>query len=110
MEPLSAAFHLRPDVTILNSAPTASVTLTENVTSLGPLNAVITSDDADEEEVQTSIQWYRNGFLDGTLMNVTSVPASYLGPGQTWSIHVTPTDESLLSGATVRLLDYDPQH
>ena len=34
-------------------------------------------------------------------MNVTSVPASYLGPGQTWSIHVTPTDENLLAGATV---------
>ena len=96
-----SSISLTADVTILNSAPTASVTLTENVTSLGPLNAVITSDDADEEEVQTSIQWYRNGFLDGTLMNVTSVPASYLGPGQTWSIHVTPTDESLLSGATV---------
>ncbi|RJU80401.1 MAG: hypothetical protein DWC09_06870 [Candidatus Poseidoniales archaeon] len=92
---------LTADVIILNSAPTAAVTLTENVTSLGPLNAVITSNDADNEEVQTSIQWYRNGFLDGTLMNLTSVPSSYLGPGQTWSVHVTPTDESHLDGATV---------
>ena len=45
-------------------------------------------------------------------MNATSVPASYLGPGQTWSVHVTPTDEDQLSGVTATssttVLNIDP--
>ena len=91
---------LTANVTVLNSAPSASVAVSENITSQDTLNVVITTDDADGDEVQTNVQWYRNGFLDGTLMNATSVPASYLGPGQTWSVHVTPTDEGQLSGVT----------
>jgi hypothetical protein len=103
---------LTANVTVLNSAPSVSVAVSENITSQDTLNLVITTDDADEDEVQTNIQWYRNGFLDGTLVNATSVPATYLGPGQTWSVQVTPTDEDQLSGATAMssttVLNTDP--
>ncbi len=93
-EPLSA------NVTIVNSAPTASLTLTTNVTALGPLNLVVLTDDADGDAVETNITWYRNGFLDGSLTGETNVPSQLLGPGQTWAAHVTPVDTELEAGST----------
>tara|TARA_Y100000766_G_scaffold284894_1_gene305266 strand:+ start:10971 stop:13364 length:2394 start_codon:yes stop_codon:yes gene_type:complete len=94
-EPLSA------NVTIVNSAPTANVSLSTNVTALGPLTLVVSTDDVDGDDVETNITWYRNGFLDGSLTGETTVPNQLLGPGQTWAVHVTPIDSDLESGSTV---------
>ena len=90
---------LTANVSILNSAPTATAALSQNITSADTLNLVITTADVDEDDVQTHINWYRNGFLDGTLINATAVPSDYLGPGQTWSVEVIPYDDEQLEGA-----------
>ena len=92
---------LSANVTVVNSAPTASLTLSENVTALGPLNLQILTDDADSDAVETNISWYRNGFLDGSLSGQTTVPPQLLGPGQTWAAHVTPVDTESAFGSTV---------
>jgi len=91
---------LSVNVTIINTAPNASLGLSSNITALGPLNLLITTADADDDAVETEISWYRNGFLEGSLMNETSVPANLLGPGQTWAAHVTPIDTDMTSGQT----------
>ena len=91
---------LSANVTIVNSAPTARLSLSTNVTALGPLNLVVLTDDADGDTVQTNITWYRNGFLDGSLSGQTTVPSQLLGPGQTWAAHVTPVDTESAFGST----------
>ena len=91
---------LSANVTVINSAPTASFIISSNVTALGPLNLTITTDDVDGDDVETEIMWYRNGFLEGSLTGEISVPTLLLGPGQTWAAHVTPTDSEAASGAT----------
>tara|TARA_B100001094_G_scaffold331520_1_gene400135 strand:+ start:4013 stop:6550 length:2538 start_codon:yes stop_codon:yes gene_type:complete len=96
-----SATPLSANVTVVNSAPTASLTLSENVTALGPLNLQILTDDADSDTVETNISWYRNGFLDGSLSGQTTVPTQLLGPGQTWAAHVTPFDTEPAFGSTV---------
>ena len=92
---------LSANVTIVNSAPTASLTLSTNVTSLGPLNLIISTEDADGDAVETNVTWYRNGFLDGSLTGEMTVPPQLLGPGQTWAAHVTPMDTEPAYGSTV---------
>ena len=96
-----SATPLSANVTVVNSVPTASLTLSENVTALGPLNLQILTDDADSDTVETNISWYRNGFLDGSLSGQTTVPTQLLGPGQTWAAHVTPVDTEPAFGSTV---------
>ena len=91
---------LSANVTVINSAPTASFIISSNVTVLGPLNLVITTDDADGDVVETDVTWYRNGFLEGSLTGEISVPTQLLGPGQTWAVHVTPTDSDSATGST----------
>ena len=91
---------LSANVSILNSAPTADLALSSNVTALGPLNLVITTADDDDDAVEIEITWYRNGFLEGSLTNETSVPSNLLGPGQTWTAHVLPTDSDATAGQT----------
>ena len=96
-----SATPLSANVTIVNSAPTASLTLSSNVTALGPLNLAILTADADSDVVETDVTWYRNGFLEGSLTDQLSVPNQLLGPGQTWTVHVTPTDSDSTAGSTV---------
>ena len=104
---------LSANVTIINSAPTANLTLSSNVTSLGPLNLVITTEDVDGDVVETEIMWYRNGFLEGSLTGEISVPTQLLGPGQTWAVHVMPTDSDSAPGATaietITVLNIEPE-
>jgi hypothetical protein len=103
---------LSANVTIVNSAPTVSVSLSSNVTALGPLNLTMVTEDADGDGVETDIMWYRNGFLEGSLAGEIGVPNQLLGPGQTWAVHVTPTDSDSTSGATaiktITVLNIEP--
>ena len=107
-----SAIALSANVTIVNSAPTVSVTLSSNVTALGPLDLTMVTGDADGDGVETDIMWYRNGFLEGSLAGEISVPNQLLGPGQTWAVHVTPTDSGSTSGATaiktITVLNIEP--
>ena len=104
---------LSANVIIINSAPTANLTLSSNVTFLGPLNLAITAEDVDGDVVETEIMWYRNGFLEGSLTGELSVPTQLLGPGQTWAVHVIPTDSDSAPGATaietITVLNIEPE-
>ena len=82
------------DVTIVNSAPAVTVMLSEAPSAQTPLSVDITSSDPDEDEATTMVNWYRNGFLEASLVNQTTVPAQFLGPGQSWAVEVDVTDSS----------------
>ena len=48
--------------------------------------------DADNDLVDSTIYWLRNGFREGTLDNATIVPAAYFGAGQTWTLTISYHD------------------
>ena len=48
--------------------------------------------DADNDLVESTIYWLRNGFREGTLDNATVVPAAYFGAGQTWTLTISYHD------------------
>ena len=75
-----------------NIAPQVSLSLPQSVDSSTDLVANISSSDADDDPVSVSIQWLRNGFREGSLDNLQTVPATMLGPGQIWTCKVTGND------------------
>ena len=80
-------------VSILNSAPIVTLGLNEEVTSQDNLSLTTEIVDADDDAVEiVSIEWLRNSFREGALDGETVVPASYLGPGQEWSVEVVVSD------------------
>ena len=80
-------------VLIINTEPQLSIVLNESVTSQDDLflEAIIIDLDEDLTEI-SSITWFRNGFREGSLDGATTVPSSYLGPGQEWSVEVVVSD------------------
>ena len=102
---------LTASIAIINSAPSASLELNDDASSLNELNAIIGTTDADEDAVTYSVHWYRNGFLEASLANQTSVPVALLGPGQLWSAEVIAHDgetSSLPVLKTVTVLNIAP--
>ena len=98
-------------IAILNSAPFASLELNDDASSLNELNAIISTTDPDEDAVTYSVDWYRNGFLEASLANQTSVPIALLGPGQLWSAEVIAHDGETSSSPvlkTVTVLNIAP--
>jgi len=98
-------------VTVLNSEPLLSLVLDDVVTSQDDLSVETTISDIDGDVTEiVSITWFRNGFRDGSLDDVTNVPSSYLGPGQEWSVEVVGTDgeSSVLSAASVIIKNAPP--
>lgn len=83
---------LSQDITIINSAPSLTIQFSEGPSALNALNAIIATFDDDNDAVITSTKWYRNGFLESSLENQTTVPSLLLGPGQEWSIEVIASD------------------
>jgi hypothetical protein len=80
-------------VDIINSEPLVTATVDELINSQQDITLEIESSDMDMDSIETtSITWYRNGFREGSLDNATTVPSSYLGPGQIWSVEVLVTD------------------
>ena len=80
-------------VDIINSEPLVTATVDELINSQQDITLEIESSDMDMDFIETtSITWYRNGFREGSLDNATTVPSSYLGPGQIWSVEVLVTD------------------
>ena len=97
-------------VQILNSEPTISLELDDEVTSQDILTLDALVADRDEDVIETvSITWYRNGFRESSLDNATTVPSTYLGPGQEWSVEMVVTDGEVvvLSEASV-IIDNAP--
>ena len=95
----------------LNGEPTLTVHLTENVTSQDALSleTVIEDIDGDTTEIE-SVTWFRNGFREASLDDATTVPSSYLGPGQEWSVEVVISDgeATVLSSAAVLVENAPP--
>ena len=98
-------------VSILNSKPLLSIALDESVTSQDDLSieTTITDLDGDLTEI-SSITWFRNGFREGSLDGATTVPSSYLGPGQEWSVEVLVTDGEAtgLSSSSITISNAPP--
>jgi len=84
-------------VQILNSDPTISLEIDDEVTSQDTLTLDALVADRDEDVIETvSITWYRNGFRESSLDNATTVPSTYLGPGQEWSVEMVVTDGEVI--------------
>ena len=48
--------------------------------------------DLDNDQINFQISWLRNGFREGSLDNLTFVPAQYFGAGQSWTCQITFDD------------------
>ena len=79
-------------MTVGNAPPVVSITWPENANALNDLAPVIQVVDVDGDAVASTVEWYKNGFRDAGLSNLTSVPAAKLAPGQTWTVSVDATD------------------
>ena len=79
-------------MTVGNAPPVVSITWPENANALNDLAPVIQVVDVDGDAVASTVAWYKNGFRDAGLSNLTSVPAAKLAPGQTWTVSVDATD------------------
>ena len=98
-------------VNIINSEPSVTATVSESINSQEDITLVIESLDIDSDSIEiTSITWFRNGFREGSLDNATTVPSSYLGPGQIWSVEVLVTDgeETGLSSTAITISNAPP--
>ena len=83
--------------TVQNSLPT--ITINEIPTSVTFAESELTGieimpqfNDLDGDEVYHEIHWLRNGFREGSLDNVTFVPAEYFGAGQIWTLTINYHD------------------
>ncbi|MEK9731083.1 MAG: choice-of-anchor V domain-containing protein [Candidatus Poseidoniales archaeon] len=79
-------------VLILNSIPIVAVEFEEQPIAKQDLVPSISFFDADDDSIDYSISWYRNGFRDGTLDDEMVVPASKVGPGQEWKLVIELSD------------------
>ena len=80
-------------VTIGNSLPTIeALSIGENTTSLTPLELSLSTQDADDDSLTTTIHWLRDGFQVEPLNNQTTVSTDWLGVGQSWSVRVILDD------------------
>ena len=83
--------------TVENSLPTISINeLPANIsfvqTELLGLEVVPEFSDLDDDQINSTIHWQRNGFREGSLDNATFVPAAYFGAGQTWTLLISYHD------------------
>ena len=80
-------------VIIGNSLPSIeTLSIGENATSLTPLDLSLTTQDADDDSLTTTIHWLRDGFQVEALNNQTTVLTDWLGVGQSWSVRVILDD------------------
>ena len=80
-------------VAIANSLPTAQVSIAPASPSISSeLIATVTTDDADEDEVEVAITWTLDGGLQPDLDDSLEVPSSYTSAEETWTVTVMPDD------------------
>ncbi len=82
---------------ILNAAPTVALSWPSNITALVDLTPAIVTFDADNDVLGLETTWYKNGFRDAALGNLTSVPAEKLAPEQSWRVVVRVSDGTVWS-------------
>ncbi len=101
-----------PGVTVLNAAPTVTIEWPTNTTAMQDLAPNIATDDADGDDLTLVTTWYKNGFRDATLGNLTTVPMDKLAPEQSWRLVVMADDGSAWSEiveATLTIANLGPQ-
>ncbi len=81
---------LSASVLISNSLPISIVEL--NHTPLQDMILTISNSDEDGDTVSNEINWFRNGFKEGSLTGQLVVPSQLIGAGQVWSVEVIPSD------------------
>ncbi len=86
----SNSLELMDTVMIINSPPTVAYTGQTTQNALTDLNPLVETDDANEDTVETSWQWYRNNFL--TSFDTNFVPSDNIAAGDNWLAIVTPND------------------
>lgn len=104
--------YTTPAVTVLNAAPSVAIEWPTNTTALEALTPNIVTSDADGDDLTLVTTWYKNGFRDATLGNLTSVPAGKLAPEQSWRLVVMVGDASAWSEAveaTMTVTNIGPQ-
>ena len=80
-------------VTIGNSLPAVgNLSIGDNATALSPLELSLSSLDADDDSLTTTIHWLRDGFQVQALNNLTTVSTDWLGVGQSWTARVILDD------------------
>ena len=94
-ESYSAA--MQTTFTVQNSLPTISIneiptSVTFADTELTGIEATPQFSDLDDDAIYHEIYWLRNGFREGSLDNITFVPAEYFGAGQTWTLSINYHD------------------
>jgi len=79
------------EVTVVNTAPVAAVTLEpEAPTTNDALQASVTGEDADDDVIAYSWTWLRDGEDAG--IDSDTVPAAETSKGEVWTVQVTPND------------------
>ena len=79
--------------TIVNSAPTADVSVTPNPADTdSDLALEVITDDADGDTVGLTVGWARNGVTSTSYDGLLVIPSSFTDEGDDWSVHVTPSD------------------
>ena len=84
-------------ILIENAAPSVLIVWNEESNALNALAPELTVEDVDGDATALATSWYKNGFRDAALTNATSIPASKLAPGQTWTLQALASDGSLNS-------------
>ncbi|MHA2163785.1 MAG: hypothetical protein ACXAB9_13460, partial [Candidatus Thorarchaeota archaeon] len=82
-------------ITIQNSAPTATdlEIIPDSAKTNKDLTANYTFIDADSDgESGSKIIWYKNGVLQGSLNDSTTISSSYTAKGEEWHIKILPSD------------------
>ncbi|MHA2325205.1 MAG: hypothetical protein ACXACB_07385, partial [Promethearchaeota archaeon] len=82
-------------ITIQNSAPTATdlEIIPDSAKTNNDFSANYTFTDADSDvESGSNIIWYKNGVLQGSLNDSTTVSASYTAKGEEWHFKILPSD------------------
>jgi len=79
--------------TIMNSPPTAQVSVSPNPAGTdSDLALEVITDDADGDAVSLSIGWARNGVTSTSYDGLLVIPSNFTDEGDDWSVHVTPFD------------------
>jgi hypothetical protein len=91
---LYGALATSPTVTVQNRPPQASALAISPATprTADNLEAIFAVSDPDNDSVQATIRWYRNGSEQSQLRNAKVVPGSFVRKGDSWYFTVLPTD------------------
>lgn len=101
-------------VTILNRAPQASnpIILPGTPVTTDNLQAIFSVSDPDQDDVQVTIRWYKNGTEQTQLKNSLTVPASLTTLDDEWYFTIMPSDGydngALTTSPTVKIVNTPP--